>query len=112
MEATIIKETRTYTIHISVSGVPDVNARRPWQSKDRWFRPRYMVIEMVDQELHLVNVGGGTVLKSGEPSDLQDLTRAWGPGMGRPLDDIGAAPEWVRQIWGDVQAGVRVWVAP
>lgn len=110
MRASVREDSTTRVITLEVSGVPDVDTTKSWQTKPRVFRPDHVTIRLVDGEVQEVKASGPFVLKSGGTSDkmreVQSWTRTPGSVRGNKLEQ---GPEWVQTLAREAPAGVTWW---
>lgn len=111
MRASVKADWTVREIHIEVSGVPDVDATREWNSRLRIFSPDLVRITIVSDEVRQVETFGHLRRVSGQLSMKARDKEVWRAqeavkGLSQPLD---AAPAWLRTLVANVLEGMTSW---
>jgi hypothetical protein len=104
MRAIVTSEVTELTVTIEVSDVPDIDITQRWHTRDRSFRPEALVIRATNGEFSSVEVRGGQMLMSGQPSENVVGKKSWYAEQPWHAQStwLKAAPDWVQNIVGDV----------
>lgn len=122
MRAMVTSEVTELTVTIEVSDVPDIDITERWHTRPRSFRPEAMVIKAVSGpsgkiEFSSVEVRGGQMLMSGQPSENVIGKKTWFAERPYYAEStwISTGPDWVQNIVGDVldsEDKVTTWRTP
>lgn len=114
MKATVTKDIGTRTIELALEGLPDLDVTESWHKDRKYIRPDKATIHIRDNETRSINVMGGVVKKSGQPSEHVRTNRTFTPRAYRIEERIEDAPGWVQELFNQAPAGITAftWVSP
>lgn len=110
MKAAILKDSVIRTIEIRVIDGPVLDVSQAWHSKPRRIQVERVVITVIDGETRKMELLGGTVLKTGRPSQTQRGHKVFYTDQWTVTDEkISSAPPWAQVFWREAPAGVSYW---
>ena len=106
MKAHVISDKSTRKIELELDGLPDLDVTESWHRRPRVIRPFKATIVVSDGETRSINILGGVIKASGQPSDTVRDGRTYHIKAYREHERVENAPGWVRELFEQAPSGI------